>query len=228
MPRKARFYLPGQPVHVVQRGNCKQAVYYEDDDYRAYLKWLKEGTNKHGCAIHSYVLMTNHVHLLLTPDSSDSISKTIQYVGRNYVAYINSKYGKSGTLWEGRHKGSVINSERYLLVCMRYIEMNPVRAGMVKHPKEYPWSSYLINAVGKENMLIESHAQYLALANNEHSRLAAYRELFRSALDPNVIHDIRASLQTGTPLGNEKFRLEIEHALGCKVGQARRGRPTKS
>ena len=228
MPRKPRFYLPGQPVHVVQRGNCKQAVYFEDDDYRAYLNWLKEGAHKHGCNIHAYVLMTNHVHLLLTPITRDSISKTIQYVGRNYVSYVNAKYGKSGTLWEGRHKGSVINSENYLLACMRYIEMNPVRAGMVEHPMEYPWSSYSANAAGQTNFLIEPHIQYLVLDNDENTRLTAYRELFRNDLDSRLIHDIRTTLQTGTPLGNETFRRQIENTLGCKVGQARRGRPKKS
>ena len=119
MPRKPRFYLPGEPAHIVQRGNCRQAVFFDDNDYQAYLNWLAKGAAKHGCTIHAYVLMTNHVHLLMTPATKDSISKTIQYVGRHYVTYINATYRKSGTLWEGRHKGCVINSEYYLLACMQ-------------------------------------------------------------------------------------------------------------
>jgi putative transposase len=135
MPRKPRFYLPGIPAHVVQRGNCRQATFFSDDDYAAYLNWLHEGAQQHGCAIHAYVLMTNHVHLLVTPAQSESISRLIQYVGRHYVTYVNHTYRKSGTLWEGRHKGCLVSSEEYLLACMRYIELNPVRAGMVATPR---------------------------------------------------------------------------------------------
>jgi len=148
MPRKPRFYMPGVPAHIVQRGNCRQVVFFDGNDYQSYLNWLAEGAIKYGCAIHAYVLMTNHIHLLMTPVSKDSISKTIQYVGRYYVTYVNARYGKSGTLWEGRHKGCIINSEQYLLSCMRYIELNPVRAGMVMTPIEYCWSSYAANAKG--------------------------------------------------------------------------------
>jgi len=141
MPRKPRFYLPDVPAHVIQRGNNRQAVFFSDDDYRAYLGWLKEGAVRRGCAIHAYVLMTNHVHLLVTPEARESISRTIQYVGRRYVTYVNHQYGRSGTLWEGRHKGSTISSDAYLLACSRYIELNPVRAGMVEAPGDYLWSS---------------------------------------------------------------------------------------
>ena len=125
MPRKPRFYLPGAPAHIVQRGNSRQAVFFEDNDYRNYLSWLTEGATKYGCAIHAYVMMTNHVHILMTPETKQSISQTIQYVGRHYVTYVNATYNKSGTLWEGRHKGCVVDSEHYLLACMRYIELNP-------------------------------------------------------------------------------------------------------
>ena len=137
MPRKPRYYLPGIPAHVVQRGNCRQAVFFDQGDYTAYLNWLKEGAAKHGCTVHAYVLMTNHVHLLMTPETTESISRTVQYIGRHYVTYINHTYGKSGTLWEGRHKGCVIASDDYLLACMRYIELNPVRAGMVTKAIDY-------------------------------------------------------------------------------------------
>ena len=227
MPRKPRFYLPGIPAHIVQRGNCRQATFFGDDDYAAYLNWLYEGAKLHGCSIHAYVLMTNHVHLLITPQDSESISRLIQYVGRHYVTYVNHTYRKSGTLWEGRHKGCLISSDEYLLACMRYIEINPVRAGMVASPNDYRWSSYRINASGSEQAIITPHALYLALGRTQEDRGYAYRELFRSALDPDQVHNIRATVQTGTPLGNDRFKQQIEQNLQRKVGQPRRGRPEK-
>lgn len=172
--------------------------------------------------------MTNHVHLLMTPATTRSISNTIQYVGRRYVTYVNKAYGKSGTLWEGRHKGCIIDSSQYLLSCMRYIELNPVRAGMVAKPMDYRWTSYAVNTAGHADKVVTPHALYLALGRNPDARRKAYRELFRQSLAPEKVHDIRATVQTGTPLGNDRFREEVEHALGCKVGQARRGRPRKT
>lgn len=227
MPRKPRFYLPGVPAHVVQRGNCRQAVFYDDNDYRVYLTWLKEGAEKYGCAIHAYVLMTNHVHLLMTPESREGISRVIQHVGRNYVTYINHSYGRSGTLWEGRHKGCIIDSESYLLACMRYIELNPVRAGMVSKPIDYCWSSYAANATGSYDKLVMPHPCYMAIAENAQERQFAYRELFRQSLESDQVHEIRSTVQTGTPLGNDRFKEQIEKTLNCKVGQARQGRPRK-
>ncbi len=227
MPRKPRFYLPGIPAHVVQRGNCRQATFFADDDYAAYLNWLHEGANQHGCAIHAYVLMTNHVHLLITPQETDAVSRLIQYVGRHYVMYINQTYAKSGTLWEGRHKGCVISSEDYLLACMRYIELNPVRAGMVAGPSDYRWSSYRTNASGGEDANVTPHPLYLALGRNPQERGYAYRESFRRALGQDQVHTIQATVQTGTPLGNERFKQQIEETLQRRVGQARRGRPER-
>jgi putative transposase len=225
MPRKPRFYLPGIPAHVIQRGNSRQQVFFDSGDYQVYLNWLKAGANKHGCAIHAYCLMTNHVHLLLTPESPEAISKTIQFVGRYYVPYINRTYGKSGTLWEGRHKGCVIDSEEYLLSCMRYIELNPVRAGMVQKPIDYRWSSFRGNATQYIDKLITPHALYRKLSQDYQDTQFIYRELFRDALKADQVHDIRATVQTGTPLGNTHFCEKIEKKLKCKVGQARRGRP---
>jgi len=228
MPRKPRFYLPGVPAHVVQRGNCRKAVFFGEDDYRAYLRWLADAAAKHGCVVHAYVLMTNHVHLLVTPESSHAISRTMQYVGRRYVPYVNRCYAMSGTLWEGRHKGCVINSEGYLLACMRYIELNPVRAGMVGKPIDYPWSSYAANAAGRPNGLIVPHERYQALGETAEKRQLAYRELFRIPLDSDQVHDIRATVQTGTPLGNNRFRRQIEQTIKRGVGQAQRGRPKRN
>jgi len=227
MPRKPRFYLPGVAAHVVQRGNNRQAAFFDDVDYVAYLRWLKEGAERYGCAIHAYVLMTNHIHLLVTPGSSEAISRMLQYLGRRYVMYINDTHGRSGSLWEGRHKGSVISEEDYLLACHRYIELNPVRAGMVRRPGEYPWSSYQANAVGEENSLIAHHECYLALGRTADARRSAYRDLFEHRSMREQVQEIRAALQTGTPLGNDRLRERIEGALNRKVGQARRGRPAK-
>ena len=218
MPRKARFYLPGVPAHVIQRGNNRQAVFFADEDYQAYLNWLKAGSHVYGCAIHAYVLMTNHVHLLVTPGKEAAISGLMQYVGRYYVTYINDRYGRSGSLWEGRRKGCVIAQDDYLLACSRYIELTPVRAGMVAQPGAYRWSSYPGNTFGDHDDLLTKHELYVALAHSDNERQHAYRELFRNALDPDQLHDIRATTQTGTPLGTERLRHEIEVALNCKVG----------
>jgi len=226
MPRKPRFYLPGLPAHVVQRGNNRQAVLFEDGDYTAYLRWLGEGAERYGCAIHAYVLMTNHVHLLVTPQTREGISRMLQYLGRHYVMHINQTYGRSGTLWEGRHKGSVVSADDHLLRCYRYIELNPVRAAMVRSPGRYLWSSYGANAAGKKDPLITPHERYLALGRSAEQRRYAYRELYRDHLEEHQVHEIRAALQTGTPLGNDRFREQMEKTLKQKVGQARRGRPT--
>jgi putative transposase len=227
MPRKPRFYLPGVPAHIVQRGNCRHATFFGEADYVAYLSWLHDGAQRHACAIHAYVLMTNHVHLLVTPQNAESISRFIQYVGRHYVTYVNHTYRKSGTLWEGRHKGCLISSDDYLLACMRYIELNPVRAGMVAVPGDYCWSSYRCNATGCGDSVITAHPLYLALGQNQEERGYAYRELFRNALEPDQVHHIRATVQTGTPLGNDRFRQQVEKTLQRKVGQSYRGRPAK-
>jgi len=227
MPRKSRFYVAGLPIHVVQRGNNRQPIFFDDSDKRLYLSWMKEAAEKYGCSVHAYVLMTNHVHVLVTPGDSTGVSRMMQYIGRYYVGYINHTYGRSGTLWEGRYKSSLIDDENYLLVCSRYIELNPVRAAMVSDPSDYGWSSYGSNAEGKPDMILKPHAQYLALGCSDDERRSVYRDLFRSHIDNSVVSDIRASWQTGTPLGNDRFREQIESVIKCKVGYSRRGRPSK-
>ncbi len=225
MPRKRRFFLPNVPVHVVQRGNNRQAIFFDDNDYRVYLDWLGEAATAQGCAIHAYALMTNHIHLLMTPADAQAISATLQAIGRRFVPYINHCYGRTGTLWEGRFRASTVQEEGYLLVCYRYIELNPVRAGMVDLPAAYPWSSYRANALGEHNPLVSAHPAYLALGADGPERQAAYRGLFSAHIDPDMLSDVRACLQTGTPLGNDRFRLQIEQALDVKVGYSTRGRP---
>jgi len=211
---------------MVIRGNNRKVVFAEADDYHAYLGWLKEGADSNGCRIHAYILMSNHVHLLVSASKTQNLSRLTQHVGRKYVPYFNHKYGRSGTLWEGRYKASSIESERYLLTCYRYIELNAVRAKMVEKPDEYRWSSYRANAYGVNNPIITPHALYMALRKGRKQRAKYYRESFKEVLDGELINEIRASVQTGTPLGNERFKAEIEKLLGVKVGQARRGRPS--
>lgn len=227
MPRKPRFFVPNVPVHVVQRGNNRQAVFFDDGDYRVYLEWLSEAAATHGCAIHAYVLMTNHVHLLMTPVEHRSVSDTLQALGRRFVPYINRSYGRTGTLWEGRFKANPVQEDAYLLSCYRYIELNPVRAGMVDDPAHYRWSSYGANALGEDNPLLHPHPLYLALGADDAGRHAAYRELVAAGLGAEHLKRLRACLQTGTPLGNERFREQIEQALNVRVGYSTRGRPKK-
>lgn len=227
MPRKPRFFLPGVPVHLMQRGNNREAVFFDDSDYLSYLEWLQEGMDLYGCRIHAYVLMTNHVHILTTPREKDSASRMMQYLGLRYVPYINHSYGRSGTLWEGRFKASLVDAQDYLLRCMRYIELNPVRAGMVREPGAYRWSSYRANALGEEDPLVEPHELYSGLGRDPAQRMDAYQALFRQYLDDETLAEIRACLQTGTPLGNDRFREQVEKALKVRVGYSRRGRPRK-
>jgi len=227
MPRKLRFVLPGVPLHVVQRGNSREPVFFAEADYHAYRRWLKEAAERYRCKIHAYVLMTNHIHILVTPADTLGVTRMMQYVGRHYVPYINHTYGTSGTIWEGRYKASLIHAETYLLTCMRYIELNPVRANMVRGPAAYRWSSYRTNAQGQVDDLITPHPLYLALSRTAASRMEAYKALFKAHVDVDALNDIRAAWQTGTPLGNELFKAKVEAKLGCKVGQARRGRPAK-
>lgn len=227
MPRKPRFFLPGVPVHVVQRGHSREPVFFEDNDYLAYLRWLKEAAIRYQVDIHAYALMTNHIHILATTQNEDCITRMMQYVGRYYVPYVNHTYGTSGTLWEGRYKASLIHDEEYLLTCMRYIELNPVRADMVRTPAQYRWSSYRCNGQGKEDERVTPHPLYMALGRTRVARQEAYKALFKAHLDKEVLGSIRSAWQTGTPLGNDYFRQKIEDRLKRKVGQARRGRPNK-
>jgi putative transposase len=227
MPRKPRFYLPGVTCHVVQRGNNRSCCFFSDSDYQLYLGCLEHACNQYEVALHAYVLMTNHCHLLMTPETKDGISKVMQSVGRRYVQYVNKSYGRSGTLWEGRHKASLVDTESYLLACYRYIELNPVRAGMVKTPGDYPWSSFHVNANGDESSLITPHTVYLALDRDQTHSCARYRKLFEMALDKGVLNEIRTATEFSMPLGNDRFKEEIEAALDLKVGHAKRGRPAK-
>lgn len=225
MPRKPRMYLAGVPAHVVQRGNNRDACFFCDEDYQFYMEVLGQGLRRYHVSLHAYCLMTNHVHLLFTPDDESGISLVMQHIGRLYVQYINRTYHRSGTLWEGRHKASLVNADEYLLKCYRYIEMNPVAAGMVTTPEQYRWSSYGWHAWGKANPLISDHALYDVLGTTADVRQFAYRELFKSQIPDDDLHAIKKSLDYNYPLGNERFKSQIEITLGRAVGQSQRGRP---
>jgi len=224
MPRRPRLNLASMPLHVIQRGNNRQACFFAEEDYRFYLYWLKKGADKYGCDIHAYVLMTNHVHLLVSPHRKSSVSALMQSVGRRYVQYVNRTYKRSGTLWEGRFKASLVNAEEYLLLCYRYIELNPVRAGMAQDPGAYPWSSYRSHGLGERDELIRDHELYLALGAKPDERQRAYRELFRSHMDEAALTQIRRAAGRELVLGSERFRQEIEQALGKRVEPQKRGR----
>jgi putative transposase len=228
MARLPRFVIPGQPQHVIQRGNNRQEIFCTDEDYQFYLEKLEAASIKHECHIHAYVLMTNHVHLLVTPYTENGIGKMMQMLGRYYVQYFNYCYQRTGTLWEGRYRATLIDSEHYLLTCMRYIELNAVRAGMVAHSSEYPWSSFHCNGLGVNSILIKSHPEYRRLGRSAEERTAAYRQLFRARIAEQTLEDIRAATNRAWVLGNDRFKERIEKQLDRRVAPASKGGDRKS
>lgn len=227
MPRRARLSVPGIPWHITQRGNNRSVCFHAEEDYQLYLHYLEEFAAKFGCAIHAYALMTNHVHLLLTPQRLDSASLLMKHLGQRYVQYINRVYKRSGTLWEGRFRSCLTHSEEYVLACYRYIELNPVRAGMVSQPQHYRWTSYHANAMGKASSLITPHEEYLRLGRDKEARLEVYRALFKAHLDEETIGQIRSATNGNYALGSERFQREIEAALGQRARRGQAGRPGK-
>lgn len=227
MPRQPRLDLPGVPQHIVQRGNDRQPCFFEDADRHRYLDSLREAASKLGCAVHAYVLMTNHVHLLVTPSGVGQIASMMQSLGRRYVGYVNLRHHRTGTLWEGRYKACLVDSETYLLRCYRYIEMNPVRAGMVPAAADYTWSSHLSNAQGIHDPLLHPHPVYLQLAADVTERRRRYRELFDQGPNDDELDSIRLHLQRQHALGPDRFRAAIEAQLNRRAGPARIGRPRK-
>lgn len=228
MARLPRLILIGQPQHVIVRGVNKEPIFYANEDYEFYLEKLKAACDKHDCDLHAYVLMTNHVHLLITPNKKDGLSKVIQMLGRYYVQYFNFTYNRTGTLWEGRYKATLIESEQYALTCYRYIELNPVRADMVSHPSEYPWSSYQFNALGDMNAIITPHKLYKSLGLTERQRQNAYRQLFKSHINEKTLEEIRFATNKAWVLGDDCFKDMIEDKLKRSVSPKSRGGDRKS
>ena len=223
MARLSRICLPDIPQHIIQRGNNRQVCFASEEDFAAYAHWLDEYSQKYKVAIHSWVFMTNHVHLLATPETEDGVSRMMQTLGRHYVRYFNYTYQRTGTLWEGRFKSCVVDAESYLLICQRYIELNPVRAEMVEAPGDYRWSSFQANGLGKEAKLCRPHRIYQALGKTIKSRTKAYRDLFAGHLDASILHQIRQASHQGMALGNERFKQEIERLSGRRVTAMKRG-----
>lgn len=227
MARPPRLELPGVPQHVIQRGNNRAGCFFSDADRRFYLKCLAESAARRGCAVHAYVLMSNHVHLLVTALEPGSVAAMLQDLGRRYVRVINNVHRRSGTLWEGRFKSSMVDSENYLLTCHRYIELNPVRAGLVSDPAAYPWSSHAHYAGDRLSTLVTEHAIHLRLGETNAERRAAFRSLFAAALDESLLARIRSAINTDSALGSETFMSDAEARLGRSVRPPTRGRPPK-
>jgi putative transposase len=212
MARLPRYTTPGQPQHVIQRGNNKTPLFVREEDYRVFRHCLLSAITRFECEIHAYVFMTNHVHLLVSTRDARGISKTMQSVGRQYVRYFNDRSGRTGTLWEGRYRATVIDTDEYLFTCCRYIEENPVRAAIVPHPSRFAWSSYLANALGVDDALVTPHERYLALGRSPGSRRAAYRALFRGSLEAPALTAIRDATNHAWALGDDRYRRKVSES----------------
>jgi len=228
MARLPRIVVPGLPMHVIQRGNNRQAIFFTYEDYCKYLEILALASEEHECSIHAYVLMTNHIHLLVTPVTESSLPLMMQAIGRKYVHYINRTYQRTGTLWEGRYKSALVESEQYLLSCSRYIEMNPVRAGMVDGPGQYQWSSYSSNALGKKDRKLTQHELYQRLGSSDVLRQQSYKALFKNYIDVKTLDMIRESTQQSSIIGDSRFQDEIKIMLKRRVAKFRHGGDRKS
>lgn len=228
MPRQPRYFIPGIPQHVIQRGVDRQAVFFEAGDYKLYLRSLGEAARQFECEIHAYVLMTNHTHLLVTPGSEKSIPLVMQAMGRTYVQALNKKYNRTGTLWEGRYRASLVQNDGYLLACHKYIELNPVRAGLASAPGGYPYSSYACNARGRTDSLVSFHPIYVSLGRTAEKRRMAYQRLFSSCVTEEMLSIIRDTTNACRVLGDDQFKDQIEAMLGRSVRRGKRGRPAKA
>jgi putative transposase len=225
MPRLLRIALPGHPLHIIQRGTNRQVIFHSPQDKNIFLAWLSDAAKKHGLLIHTYVLMDNHIHLLVTPTAKESAARTMHLVGSRYVRYFNHRYARSGSLWQGRYRSTIVDTEAYFLTCMRYIELNPVRAGLVSQPKDYRWSGYQHNGEGWPDRVITEHPAYALMGNSTTKRRRAYQVLFDAPLEPSVCETIRTSTNQGWPLGKDKYREVIESSTKRRCNPLPLGRP---
>ena len=225
MARLGRYFVKDQPLHVIQRGNGRRAVFRGAGDYRLYRDWLLDAAKTYGTKVHAYVLMPDHVHLLVTPQRADSLPRTMQSLGRRYVRHMNFARKRTGTMWEGRYRAAPIEAGDYFLMCCRYIESNPVRARMVAHPRDYPWSSYAAHAMGDDDPLAGDHACYRALGRSQAERGKAYKALFRAKLDEAVVDALRDATNGGWALGDARFQRQIAKAAKRRATPLPLGRP---
>ena len=223
MPRTARIIIPDYPHHVVQRGHDRRACFFCDDDRRFYLEQLTREGARCGCLIHAYVLMTNHVHLLATPSTPDALSEMMRAVNLRLTPRINRREGRRGTLWESRFKSAVVDSDEYLLACYKYIEFNPVRAGMVDQPRRFPWSSHGANAGQCEDPLVTPHALYDSLACSAEARQRIYTDLFTQDLSRVDYRAIRTATAAERPIGGDAFKARVGSLVGRNLLPKRRG-----
>jgi len=225
MARLPRLTAPGFPHHVIQRGNNRQAIFMDAADYETMLALLAEQSKKFQVAVHAYVLMGNHFHLLATPETVDGLPLMMQAVGRSYVRYFNHRHDRTGTLWEGRYRSTIVQSERYLLACMAYIDLNPVRAGTVAQPVDYPWSSHAHCLGLRTDRLVTPHALYWALGNTPFAREAAYAALVQAGLGGQEQQALTQSVLTGWALGEPDFIAALQERTDRRVSKRRAGRP---
>jgi putative transposase len=228
MARLPRFVLPEYPQHVIQRGNNGQRILFDEADYWFLWERLSAGAGKFACDVHAYVLMPNHFHLLITPHVENGLGKLMQYVGRYYVQYFNQRYGRTGTLWDGRYRATLVDPKVYFNACARYVEENPVRAGLVKEPGGYDWSSYGAHATGREDALTKPHPEYLALGRSARARQEAWRDLFATRMDPRLLERIRSATNKAWVLGGTDFCAEVEDKLNRRATPRARGGDRRS
>jgi putative transposase len=214
MARPPRPVVPGVPLHITQRGNNRLDCFFADFDYLVYLDLLQNAAHDASCEVHAYVLMTNHVHLLVSPKDERGPSLLMKSLGERYVQYVNRRYTRTGTLWEGRYHSCLVQSERYLMVCYRYIELNPVRAQLTSTPVAYRWSSFRRNAHGEGNLLVTPHDLYARLGNDACTREEAYRELFSDVLTEKTLVEVRQATHRNRFLGTQEFKEEMSKRLG--------------
>jgi len=228
MARHARLFVPGFPLHVRQRGNNRMRCFLEPNDFELFLGLMSEASRKTSCAVHAYVLMPNHYHLLVTPGSGREIADLMRHVNQRYAEHFNRKHRRTGTLWEGRFRSSVVDSQSYLLTCYRYVELNPVRAHMVQHPRDYPWSSYRTNAEGMPSLFVVPHELYMRLGVTDLDRLNAYAALFHFPLIDEVLEQIRAAAVSGLVIGSAEFAARLESQFGIQATRKKLGRPSRA
>ena len=228
MARLPRLTVGGYPHHIIQRGNNRQAIFASTEDYRTLLDMLDEHARKSQVALHAYVLMSNHFHLLATPETAEGIPQMMQSVGRRYVRYFNQRQARTGTLWEGRYRSTLIQAERHLLACMVYIDLNPVRAGIAETAADYPWSSHGHYVGRRSDKLVTPHPLWWQLGNTPFAREAAYLELVQSGLAPAQERALTDSALRGWALGEPEYVADLQRRTERRVTKARAGRPYSS
>jgi putative transposase len=227
MARLPRLVIPHQLHHIVQFGVDDQAVFREPADYLALLKWLREAAKQYKVAVHAYVLMPNHMRLLATPDDADGLARMMQWVGRQYVPYFNRKYGRAGTLWQGRFRATVIDAASYFMKCCSYLEFSPVRMGIALDPGDYAWSSYAHHIGVRSDSLITDHPLYWSLGNTPFEREASYKRLAEQVLTQVELDEVKEGTLKGWVLGSEAFKTDLEKQLNRQVRPRKKGRPAK-